>query len=592
MFKSNANINHNRRSFIQQTGLGMAALSSPSLFPLQSNSAHHNKPNVILIMTDDQGYGDIGAHGNDVIETPHLDKLHAQSTRLTNFHVSPTCSPSRASLMTGRYNNRTGVWHTIMGRSMLRKDEVTIAEVFGSQGYQTGIFGKWHLGDNYPCRPQDKGFQEVLIHGGGGVGQAPDYWGNDYTDDTYFQNGKPKKFQGYCTDVFFDGAMKFIESNKEQPFFCYLPTNVPHTPYNVDESYVQHYLDKGLNRTMARFYGMLHNFDENMGRLLKKLDDLDLAENTIVVFMTDNGTSGKGFNNAMRGTKGSEYDGGHRVPCFVRWPAGNISSGLEINQITAHIDILPTLVDLTGLKKPDGLHWDGDSLVPLLTRKKNWQERTLVVDSQRIEYPEKWRKSAVMTDRWRLVNGNELYDMYADPSQKNNLAKQFPDEVKKLSNEYEKWWASISERYDDYTEIILGSDIEPETTLSSHDWHEPTGEVPWHQLHIFRGLETNGFWAIDVSQAGEFEFSLRRWPKESNLAILDLIDAENEPGKPISVKEAKIKIGGVEKTKPVSKDDKAAAFRLHIPSGKTRLQTWFIGDNESRGAYYVDVKRL
>ncbi|MCK4999127.1 MAG: sulfatase-like hydrolase/transferase, partial [Anaerohalosphaera sp.] len=219
-----------RRQFIRNIALTTAGLTLSTPFPGCANSAQTSKsktkhPNVILIITDDQGYGDLACHGNKIIKTPNMDSLYAQSTRLTNFHVGPTCAPTRAALMTGRYCNRTGVWHTVMGRSMLRKDETTIANVFTDTGYKTAFFGKWHLGDNYPFRPQDRGFQEVLAHGGGGITQAPDHWNNDYFDDTYFHNGTHKKCTGYCTDVWFENAIKFIEQNKNRPFFCYLATN-------------------------------------------------------------------------------------------------------------------------------------------------------------------------------------------------------------------------------------------------------------------------------------------------------------------------------------------------------------------------------
>jgi arylsulfatase A-like enzyme len=219
-----------RREFLRTIGIAAASPGVLSAAPGCTSAGHtvtpeKKRPNVVLVMTDDQGYGDLACHGNSIIKTPNLDALHAQSTRLTNFHVGPTCSPTRASLMTGRYCNRTGVWHTVMGRSLLRKDEVTMADVFRAGGYKTGIFGKWHLGDNYPFRPQDRGFDEVLIHKGGGIGNTQDYWGNDYFDDTYFRNGRPERFEGYCTDVWFTEAIKFIEANKDRPFFCYLPTN-------------------------------------------------------------------------------------------------------------------------------------------------------------------------------------------------------------------------------------------------------------------------------------------------------------------------------------------------------------------------------
>ncbi|MEK6237099.1 MAG: arylsulfatase, partial [Planctomycetales bacterium] len=289
------------------------------------------KPNVILVITDDQGYGDVAAHGNTMIKTPNLDKLHGQAVRLTDFHVDPTCSPTRSALMSGRYSTRTGVWHTIMGRSLMSGAELTVAEVFQSAGYATGMFGKWHLGDNYPCRPQDQGFQEAFYNGGGGVTQTPDFFGNDYFDDTYYRNGKPEKTEGYCTDVWFDNAMAFIEKNAKagKPFFTYLTTNAPHGPFLVADKYSQPYRDAGVPGNMAPFYGMITNIDENMGRLSAKLDQLKIADNTILIFMTDNGTAAgaggrgkkpskgwKGFNAGMRGAKGSEYDGGHRVPFF------------------------------------------------------------------------------------------------------------------------------------------------------------------------------------------------------------------------------------------------------------------------------------
>ncbi|MGD1890437.1 MAG: sulfatase-like hydrolase/transferase, partial [Cyclobacteriaceae bacterium] len=204
-----------------------------------------SRPNVIIVVTDDQGYGDMSCHGNPHLPTPNIDLLYSQSTRLTDFHVSPTCAPTRAALLTGHYSNRTGVWHTIGGRSLLREGEVTIADVMAENGYATGIFGKWHLGDNEPFLPQNRGFQEVLVHGGGGVGQQPDYWNNDYFDDTYFHNGKPEKFSGYCTDVWFENDLTFIGDQKEakKPFFCYIATNAPHSPYYVENKYVTPFQD-------------------------------------------------------------------------------------------------------------------------------------------------------------------------------------------------------------------------------------------------------------------------------------------------------------------------------------------------------------
>jgi len=589
-----------RREFLKTVGFATASVGTLSILPGcsgmgKTTGAQRKRPNVVLVITDDQGYGDLACHGNPVIQTPNLDRLHKQSIRLTDFHVDPTCSPTRSALMTGHYSTRTGVWHTIMGRSLLGKHEVTMGDVFSAGGYRTGIFGKWHLGDNYPFRPQDRGFGEVLVHCGGGVGQGIDYWGNDYFDDTYRHNGRLKAFKGYCTDVWFDNALKFIEANKDRPFFCYLTTNAPHSPYNVAEKYAEPYRNKDIPN--PNFYGMITNIDENMGRLAEKLKSLGLEKDTILIFMTDNGTAAgfrskkgqtKGYNAGMRGTKGSEYDGGHRVPFFIRWPGGGLTGGRDVEQLAAHIDVMPTLIDLCGLRGPRGVKFDGASLAGLLKgNAKRWPDRTLLVHSQRIEHPEKWRKSAVMTERWRLVNGKELYDIKADPSQTNNIADKHPRVVEKLRKAYEDWWADISKRFDEYCEIIIGSDEENPCQLMSHDWHSPN--PAWSQWAVRNGSKANGFWAVEVARNGTYEFALRRWPVEVDKPI----NAAIPGGKAISAEHARLKISTVDVSKPVSKEASAVTFQVKLKAGKTRLQTWFTDEaGESRGAYYVYVKRL
>ena len=535
------------------------------------------RPNVVLVMTDDQGYGDLGCHGNPIIKTPNLDRLHRQSVRLTDFHVDPTCSPTRSALLTGRYSCRTGVWHTIMGRSILRRDEVTLGDMFSRAGYRTAIFGKWHLGDNYPYRATDRGFGESLVHGGGGIIQTPDYWGNTYFSPTLYHNGKPQPSDGYCTDVLFDAAIGFIEENRQRPFFVYLPTNVPHGPYQVDKSYSTPYVDAGVPQSLADFYGMLTNFDDNMGRLLEKLDDLGLQESTILVFMTDNGTSGRGFNCRMRGRKGSEYDGGHRVPCFIRWPAA-LEGGRDVDRLCAHIDLAPTLLDLCRISKPDHVKLDGTSLRRLLLSDgRPWPDRTLFVQSHRIEHPQPWRKSAVMTDRYRLVNGTELYDVSEDPDQKNDIAGQRGEVVAKLRKEYEQWYADVSTRFDEYCEIVLGSPEANPTTLTCHDWHGP--QVPWNQGHIIRRLKANGFWVVEISRNGRYEFTLRERPAVAK--------------HPMPGGTARLKIGNLEQTTPVEAGTTGVKIILDLEAGKTRLQTWLTEPGgDTRGAYFVEVKYL
>ena len=569
----------------------------------QAQAAPARRPNVVLVITDDQGYGDVGAHGNTMIRTPNLDRLHAQSIRLTDFHVDPTCSPTRSALMSGRYSTRTGVWHTIMGRSLMSTEEVTLAELFKSGGYRTGMFGKWHLGENHPCRPMDQGFDEAFYHGGGGVGNGPDYFGNDYFDDTYFRKGKPEKVTGYCTDVWFQNAMTFIRKNQDRPFFVYLSTNAPHGPYRVDEKYSQPYLEKGVPQTMANFYGMITNIDENMGRLVTRLKQWGLEDNTILIFMTDNGSAAgwrsrakdqgtwKGFNAGMRAGKGSEYDGGHRVPLFIRWPAGKIGGGRDVDTLAAHIDVLPTLADLCNLKRPQGPKLDGTSLAPLLRGDAAaWPERTLLVHSQRIPYPEKWRKCAVMTERWRLVGGKELYDIQADPGQEHNVAEDHPQVVEQLRGRYEDWWRSLSPVFDDFVHIAIGSDAEPLVQLHPHDRHVTNqGLSSWNQGHVRSGHAGSGFWAIDVLRDGTYEVSLRRWPKHLDRPITAAIPG----GKAISATTARLKIGQIDLSKPIPAGAAAVTFRVRLTAGKTRMQTWLTDQaGKSRGAYFVYVRRL
>ena len=584
--------NPTRREFLGTIGLAAASTGMLSILPgcagpSRTAAGQNARPNVVLVMTDDQGYGDLACHGNEVVVTPNLDGLYAQSVRLTDFHVDPTCSPTRSALMTGRYSSRTGVWHTIMGRSLLGRDEVTMADVFSASGYRTAIFGKWHLGDNYPYRPQDRGFQDVLIHGGGGVGQGPDYWDNDYFDDTYLHNGKAVKFEGYCTDIWFDGALRFMEANKDRPFFCYLPTNAPHGPYNVADKYSKPYRDKGIQGNQADFYGMITNIDENVGRLVRQLKELGLDQNTILVFMTDNGTSGD-YAGGMRGKKGSEYEGGHRVPFFIRWPGGGLRGPGDVGRLAAHIDVLPTLIELCGLKRPQDVKFDGTSLSPLLKGETSrWPDRTLLVHSQRIEHPEKWRQSAVMAEQWRLINGKELYDIKADPVQKKDIADANPNIVEKLCQSYEQWWADLSRGFDKYCEIVIGSDKQNPTRLMSHDWHGP--DPAWSQQAVRSGSEANGFWAVEIERDGTYEFELRRWPVELDAPINGAIPG----GKAITATNARLKVADVDVSKSVSTEDRAVTFQVKLRAGKTRLETWFTdGDETSRGAYYVYAKRL
>jgi arylsulfatase A-like enzyme len=575
-----------------------------------------SRPNIVFVVTDDQGYGELGCHGNPVIQTPHMDALHGVSFRLTNYHVGPTCAPTRAGLLTGHYHNSTGVWHTIGGRSLLRQDEWSLATALSKAGYATGLFGKWHLGDNWPYRPEDRGFQEVVTHGGGGVGNTPDYWGNKYSDDHYRVNGQWEPFEGYCTDVWFDEALAFIDGCRsgKAPFFCLITTNAPHSPYIVDRRFSDPYLGQVETRDRAEFYGMIACIDENLGRLRAQLDAWDLAEDTIFLFMTDNGTSGgatpgegqfiqHGYNAGMRGIKGSEYEGGHRVPLFIHWPAGGIDVGRDVQQLTSNVDLMPTLLELCGVD-PGAHEFDGQSLVPLLRGKSgNWPDRVLVTDSQRLANPVKWRKSATMTQRWRLINGVELYDMELDPGQRHDVADRYPKVVAELRAGYEQWWAKVSQQFDGTIPIPIGQNAGESVLLNAHDWRNDPVECAWNQCLVRAGMQANGYWEVDVRAAGTYRFELRRWPRVEDRPIAagipgelvryyDLRDAYGG-GRALPLVEAGLAVAGLVQRQPIRAEDKQVSFTVDLQAGETQVQGFFYdAEGQDIGAYFVYVERI
>ncbi len=587
--------------------VGLIALVGWILLAASSFAA---RPNVVLIMTDDQGYGDLSCHGNPVLKTPNLDKLYGESIRLTDYHVAPTCSPTRSALMTGHWTNRTGVWHTIMGRSMLRANEVTLGQIFKDAGYATGMFGKWHLGDNYPYRPEDRGFTEVMRHGGGGVGQTPDFWDNAYFDGSYFHNSKAEPVKGFCTDVWFDYAKRFIAAQNKagKPFLAYIATNAPHGPMHSPETASQPY--QGQNVHVANFFGMIANIDENVAKLRTFLDEQGLTENTIFIFTTDNGTSSgaRVFNAGMRGQKGSEYDGGHRVPLFIRWPAKGWTEGRDVTPITAHVDVVPTLIDLCGIPAPEGVKFDGRSLRPLLENQpgveQSWPDRILVTDSQRVKDPIKWRKSAVMTSRWRLNNGKELYDMKADPGQKANVAKENPQVVDRLRGFYEDWWAELEPTFSQSTAIYLGHEADNPARLTCHDWIT-TRMTPWNQSQVraaMTGEPNTGFWNVKVVEDGLYEISVRRWPRETGLSIDSSLAPgapvpgdkafRATPGKAFQATLAQIEIAGQKMELPVEPGAKEVTFKMHLNPGTTTLSgRFFDAEGGWIGTYYAYVEK-
>lgn len=554
------------------------------------------RPNVLVILSDDQGYGDVSAHGNPVLKTPNLDKLHGESIRLTDFHVAPMCTPTRGQLLTGLDCLRSGASSVCAGRSFIRRGTPTMPEIFRTAGYRTGHFGKWHLGDSYPNLPHQRGFDETVYHLGWGITSMADCWLNDCFDGRFARNGGPlEKFPGYCTDVWFDLAMNYMRERgaKQEPFFVYLPTNAPHGPHWVADAYRAPYKGKGPDA----FFGMIANLDENLGRLDKFLHESKLYDNTIVVYFNDNGgTAGvKTFNAGMRGHKTEYYDGGHRAMCFLRWPAAGWKPH-DISALTQVQDLLPTLTDACQVTLPSEVKPDGTSLLPLLSgAAERLPERTLVV--QYGQNPEKW-DSCVLRDKWRLVHGKELYDVGDDLAQEKDVAAAHPEIVEQLREHYEQWWGQIAPRLQDFSPISIGAPQENPTTLSAADW---TNVYCDNMKNLREGLNENSSWHLLVEQPGEYEIELRRWPREADAPIAGgapkfqaVVGQPLPPGRALPIRTARLQIGArFDESRPVSADDKGITFRTPLPAGKTVMQSWFY-DAEGKqlcGAYFAYVTR-
>ena len=558
------------------------------------------QPNVIVVMTDDQGYGDLAAHGNPVLKTPNLDQLASQSIRLTDFHVAPMCTPTRGQLMSGRDALANGAMNVGSGRAILRKSIPTMANFFANGGYRTGLFGKWHLGDTYPYRPQDRGFQETLTFQASYLSAIPDYWNNDYFDDFYLYNGELRQYPGYCTDVFFAEAMQWIKERgaSGEPFFAYIAPNAPHWPLFVPQQYRDPYTS--LPHDQASFYGMIANIDENIGKLEEMLVQEGLRDNTIVIFLTDNGTvyGDVIFNAGMRGEKGTLYEGGHRVPFFVRWPAGNLRDPGEIGELAQVQDILPTLVELAELPNPEGTTFDGISLAGLLRGEQQaLPDRTLVVQYSRMNLPvpRKW-DAAVLWKRWRLVNNTSLFDLSTDPRQTRNLITRYPDIVAQMRSFYETWWARVAPTVNTFSRLTIGSDAANPVLLAPTEWRNV---ALGQQYEVRTAPVKNGVWAIQVARAATYQIELRRWPVEADAAITAGVppyvgvDGTYVEGKALPIAYARLKVAKFDQTVPVTETDKVISFTVNLPSGPTDLQTWFLDPSRKllTGAYYVHATR-
>jgi len=588
-----------RRDFLKTASLGLASSVFSSDHGEAMASVSH-RPNIILILTDDQGHGDIGFNHNPKIRTPNMDCLAHEGVRFEWFHVNPVCSPTRASLMTGRYYYRTGVVDTYLGRSMMFPDEVTVAQMLSAAGYRTGIFGKWHLGDNYPMRAMDKGFQESLVLNSGGLAQPGDapfevHPAGAYFDPWLRQNGEWVRKTGYITDVLTDAALDFIGGTSNQPFFIYLPYNAPHDPLQVPEKYLARYVHADLKvpqtgghpvpkfdqETTARVYAMVECIDDNIGRLLARLDQLKLADNTIVMFLTDNGPQQQRYNSGMLDRKGNTHEGGVRVPFLVRWP-GHLQAGRVVDRIAANIDVLPTILDLCQVQKPVGVNLDGVSLVPLLKGDvTHWPDRTIYFQWHRGDTPELNRACAALSQHYKLVQplgafdakqqpaqpSFELYDYTADPLEMNNIAAEKPEIVAQMRRGYETWFRDVTgaRNYTVPPRIYLGTPQQGEVLLTRQDWRGPN--AAWNPKGI-------GYWFVDVRRAGSYNITLR-FMKTSQPAI------------------AKFMLGSVKFQQEVAASETSVVLpKLHLPQGLATLEAILESGPSQVGMQYVEVKFL
>jgi len=588
--------------------LAASLLAAVALLAAASTPSHAAaRPNVVLIMSDDQGIGDFGVMGNPVIQTPNIDAMARRSARMTTFYVSPVCAPTRACLMTGRYNYRTRVVDTWVGRAMMDTEEVTIAEALSAAGYATGIFGKWHLGDNYPLRPMDQGFQESLVHRGGGLGQPsdPPENMNRYTDAILFRDGKKTKTKGYCTDVYFDAALDFMEKANadKKNFFVYLPTNAPHGPYHdVPENLRKAYLKKDLDSislhkpsghqrdVLARIAAMITNIDDNVGRLFKKLDELGITDDTIVIYMVDNGPNTTRYVTAdLRGRKSDVHEGGIRSPFWVHWPA-RLKAGHTNDTPAAHIDVMPTILAACGATMPHGaeeVKLDGRNILPLLEGKDvDWPERPIVIQTHRGNQPVRYHHFMIRQGNWKLVHPTgfgyegfkkpptfeklELYNLSKDPREQNNLASENPDFVKRLIKAYDHWFDDVSStREDNYAppRIHIGTPHENPVTLTRQDWRDGR----WDR-------NSNGHWEIHIAEAGSYDFEIVFAPSKEEVGVELEISRDDASADVVS------ELAPHGANHLVIED-------VELDAGDARLKVTLTDGDKERGPFNVHVRR-
>ena len=544
--------------------------------------AEESRRNVVLVLVDNQGYFELGCKGNPFLRTPNIDRFARNGIDFCNFHAENFCSPSRAALLTGRQPMRYGVHNTIGGVSLLDPNETILSERLKKEGYKTGIFGKWHLGMSYPFHPSLRGFDEVYVHGGGGIGQLEDYAGNNHMNAHFQHNGKWIKSEGFSTDVLFDEAMKFIETSGDRPFFCYIPTPAVHFPVQAEPKALANIKKRGVTAEQSNLsrLSMIENLDSNLGRLLTKLEQLKLREQTMVIFMTDQGVGDRGFVKQVWPGKdrqqdlGNASEGKHRVFCMIQ-KHGLKNTG-ENEALACIRDIYPTILEYCGVDVAGNI--DSRSLIPLLDGDQDWKDqRIIVMQCPRNRERQKWRHAAVKQGYWRLVSEGRLYDVRVDSLMKNDLSSEHPEIVERLNAAYEKFWSSLPPEHEIVQRHILGAKNSPSTILCAMDWRE--GGAPWNSGALKDDFRGNGAWYVKVAKSGRYRVTLRRAMKETPM--------------PLNADTASIEIGPYSSSAKFAIDDKKCVIEIDLEKGDYAFRTFLKNSrqpNESWGANFAYVE--
>jgi arylsulfatase A-like enzyme len=468
------------------------------------------RPNLVIFLADDSGWGDYRFNGNTNLATPNLDALARGGAVLDRFYVCAVCAPTRAEFLTGRYHARGGVRGVSTGQERLNTEEQTLADAFKAAGYATGAFGKWHNGSQWPYHPNARGFEEFY-------GFTSGHWG-EYFDPPLEHNGRPVRGQGYVADDFTTHALEFIERNRERPFLCYVPFNTPHSPWAVPEEYWRRFQDKplGLRATEAAkenpdqtrcALAMMENLDANVGRVLRRLDELKLSDRTLVVYFSDNGPNGHRWTGGMKGTKGTVDEGGVRSVCWLRWPAGGIRPGTVVKEIAGAIDLLPTLCALAGVPRLGDKPLDGRDLSPLLR-------------GQRVAWPERMIFShqngsvSARSQQYRLDARGALFDMIADPGQTRNLAAEKPGSAEPMRRAVANWRAEVLPKSGDDRPYPVGFAQFPRTPLPArdgvpHGGVKRSGNAPNCSYFVnWTSRDDSMTWDIEVNTVGDYEVEI------------------------------------------------------------------------------------